>query len=327
MSDTTTCPECGKTVPVHRYCNDCGASLDAANDTPAEAVVEPSDEATDEVQQPVENDSATATTSGNEEVQELIYGLLREGRTPSEIARKCNALGLGWDGEPREWSATNVDWFRRNLQAGERTVEAAGEDTQTTAGPVPLAQLRSEAGLSEDELAHRAGIRVKWIQYGETGDAVVPESYRAKIAEALGVPQRRIYFAGPEPSPLAPPSQPVIHPTHGQGRKTPEQIRASNRKWLIGAGCGVGLLVLLVVMSGRDSARVEKLWENEGWAVRNCEQVGETERDGSLEASIWSCEDEDDDSNWCVEYLTNTSNGEELVQNANSGVGGRCDEE
>ena len=98
MSDTTTCPECGKTVPVHRYCNDCGASLDAANDTPAEAVVEPSDEATDEVQQPVENDSATATTSGNEEVQELIYGLLREGRTPSEIARKCNALGLGWDG-------------------------------------------------------------------------------------------------------------------------------------------------------------------------------------------------------------------------------------
>ena len=278
MSDTTTFPECGNTVPVHRFCNDCGASLDAANDTPAEAVVEPSDEATNEVRQPVEDDTATATTSadevgsadvgivpptetdastasadtvtacstcgcttppgaakfcqdcghpstehvaaaasgcsdcectagptaskfcpecghvsvhhtagrplGNEEVQELIYGLLREGRTPSEIARKCNALGLGWDGEPREWSATNIDWFRSQLRA-----------------------------LEPPETSH---------------------------------PRRA---ATP-----ATPSQALTPTPHGKGRKTPEEIRASNRKWFIGSAAVIAAFILLAVVSAVGSS-------------------------------------------------------------------------
>lgn len=48
----------------------------------------------------------------NGKTQQLIEALISSGMSSKDIARNLNEQGHQWDGEPREWAAKNVDWFR-----------------------------------------------------------------------------------------------------------------------------------------------------------------------------------------------------------------------
>jgi transcriptional regulator with XRE-family HTH domain len=52
-----------------------------------------------------------------------------------------------------------------------------------------LQQLRVNAGLSQDELARRVGVKMETIQDWETGGGEPGSGARSKLAQALGVPQ------------------------------------------------------------------------------------------------------------------------------------------
>lgn len=74
------------------------------------------------------------------------------------------------------------------IAAGEGTVPATVLNLMLDENLPPLAAWRRHRGLSQSELARRAGLSQVWVNRIEAGDGYGSRATRRKLADALGAP-------------------------------------------------------------------------------------------------------------------------------------------
>ncbi|MBR7834855.1 helix-turn-helix domain-containing protein [Actinospica durhamensis] len=118
----------------------------------------------------------------------------------------------------------------------------------SSAGPGPLRRLREAAGLSQQEVARRAGMSVRALRYLENGGVTRPQAASvSRLAEALGVPAEELarrFAAAPAARDTRPPGLRV----QALG---PLAVRRGGDEVPLGSAMRRLLLGLLAVQPGR----------------------------------------------------------------------------